>query len=33
MRFGAHSNIFTEFWSDDQLGILDAAAALGLDCF
>jgi D-psicose/D-tagatose/L-ribulose 3-epimerase len=33
MRFGAHSYIFTEFWSDDQLGILDAAAALGLDCF
>jgi D-psicose/D-tagatose/L-ribulose 3-epimerase len=33
MRFGAHSYIFTESWSDDQLGILDTAAALGLDCF
>jgi D-psicose/D-tagatose/L-ribulose 3-epimerase len=33
MRFGAHSYIFTEFWADDQLDILDTAAALGLDCF
>ena len=33
MRLGAHSYIFTESWSDDQLGILDTAAALGLDCF
>lgn len=33
MRFGAHSYIFTEFWADDQIGILDTAAALGLDCF
>jgi D-psicose/D-tagatose/L-ribulose 3-epimerase len=33
MKFGAHGYIFTEFWADDQLGILDTAAALGLDCF
>lgn len=33
MRFGAHSYIFTEFWTDDRLDILDTAAALGLDCF
>jgi D-psicose/D-tagatose/L-ribulose 3-epimerase len=33
MRFGAHSYIFTEFWSDDQIGILDTVAGLGLDCF
>jgi len=33
MRFGAHSYIFTEFWSDDRIGILDTVAGLGLDCF
>lgn len=33
MKFGAHSFIFTERWADDQIGILDVAAGLGLDCF
>lgn len=33
MRFGAHSYIFTEFWSDDRLDLLDTVVALGLDCF
>lgn len=33
MKFGAHSYIFTEFWTDDRLAILDTVAALGLDCF
>jgi D-psicose/D-tagatose/L-ribulose 3-epimerase len=33
MKYGAHSYIFTETWTDDQLHILDTAAELGLDCF
>ncbi len=33
MKFGAHSYIFTDRWCDGCLGILDEAAALGLDCF
>jgi len=33
MKYGAHSYIFTEYWADDQLHILDTAAELGLDCF
>ncbi len=33
MKYGAHCFLFTERWSDDQLGILDAANELGLDCF
>jgi D-psicose/D-tagatose/L-ribulose 3-epimerase len=33
MKYGAHSYIFTEYWSDDQLHILDTVAELGLDCF
>jgi D-psicose/D-tagatose/L-ribulose 3-epimerase len=32
MRYGAHSYIFTENWSDLHLNILDAARELGLDC-
>jgi D-psicose/D-tagatose/L-ribulose 3-epimerase len=31
MKFGAHSYLFTERWSDDSLPILDQAQALGLD--
>jgi D-psicose/D-tagatose/L-ribulose 3-epimerase len=30
MKYGAHSYIFTERWSDDQLHILDTAKELGL---
>jgi D-psicose/D-tagatose/L-ribulose 3-epimerase len=33
MKYGAHSYIFTEYWTDDQLHILDTAAELRLDCF
>ncbi|GAB4532894.1 MAG: sugar phosphate isomerase/epimerase [Anaerolineae bacterium] len=33
MKYGAHSYIFSERWSDDQLHLLDTARALGLDCF
>jgi D-psicose/D-tagatose/L-ribulose 3-epimerase len=33
MKFGAHSYIFTDTWTDDCLPILDQAKALGLDCF
>ena len=33
MKFGAHSYIFTERWSDQSLPILHTAKALGLDCF
>ena len=33
MKFGSHSYIFSERWSDDCLPILDSAKALGLDCF
>jgi D-psicose/D-tagatose/L-ribulose 3-epimerase len=31
VRFGAHCYLFTDRWSDDQLGLLDRAVALGLD--
>ncbi|MGC8781298.1 MAG: sugar phosphate isomerase/epimerase family protein [Anaerolineae bacterium] len=33
MKFGAHSFIFTERWTDERIGVLDLVAALGLDCF
>lgn len=33
MKFGAHSYIFADRWSDQSLAILDEAKALGLDCF
>jgi D-psicose/D-tagatose/L-ribulose 3-epimerase len=33
MKYGAHSYIFTEYWTDARLHILDTAAELGLDCF
>ena len=33
MKFGSHSYIFTDRWTDDSLPILDTAKALGLDCF
>ena len=33
MKYGAHSYIFTEYWTDEQLHILDTAAELGLNCF
>ena len=33
MKYGAHCYLFTERWSDDQLGLLDAIKELGLDCF
>jgi len=32
MKFGSHSFIFTDHWSDQSLSILDQAKALGLDC-
>lgn len=32
MRFGAHSYVFTDRWSDECLCILEQAQALGLDC-
>ena len=32
MKFGSHSYIFTDRWSDDSLGVLDVARKLGLDC-
>ncbi len=31
IRFGAHCYLFTARWSDEQLGLLDTARALGLD--
>lgn len=31
IRYGAHCYLFTDRWSDDQLGLLDQASALGLD--
>lgn len=31
MKFGAHSYIFTDRWSDDTLSVLDEAKELGLD--
>ncbi len=33
MKYGAHSYLFTDRWSDDCLEFLDATAELGLDCF
>ena len=33
MKYGAHCYLFTDRWSDGQLGLLDAAKELGLDCF
>jgi len=33
MKFGAHSYVFTDRWSDDSLPILDTTAELGLECF
>lgn len=33
MRYGAHSFIFTERWSDESLDILNRARDLGLSCF
>ena len=33
MKYGAHSYIFTEYWTDEQLHLLDTAVELGLDCF
>ena len=33
MRYGAHSYIFTERWSDDQLHVLDLVKELGLSMF
>lgn len=31
IRYGAHCYLFTDRWADDQLGLLDTVAALGLD--
>ena len=31
IRYGAHCHLFTDRWSDDQLGLLDKATRLGLD--
>jgi D-psicose/D-tagatose/L-ribulose 3-epimerase len=33
MKFGSHSYIFTDRWTDDSLHHLEAASELGLDCF
>ena len=33
MKFGAHSYIFTDVWSDEKLPILDEVKALTLDFF
>jgi D-psicose/D-tagatose/L-ribulose 3-epimerase len=33
MKFGAHTYIFTDHWSDDCLAVLDTAKELTLDCF
>jgi len=33
MKFGSHSYLFSERWSDDCLPFLDTARELGLDCF
>ena len=33
MKYGAHCYLFTDRWSDGQLGLLDTAKELGLDCF
>ncbi|HUT26281.1 MAG TPA: sugar phosphate isomerase/epimerase family protein [Sumerlaeia bacterium] len=32
MKFGAHTYVFTDRWSDDCLRLLDLAKQLGLDC-
>jgi D-psicose/D-tagatose/L-ribulose 3-epimerase len=32
MKFGAHTYVFTDRWSDDCLHLLDSAKQLGLDC-
>ena len=32
IKYGAHCYIFTERWSDESLGLLEAARGLGLDC-
>ncbi len=33
VKFGAHSYVFTDRWSDDKVTILDTVKELGLDCF
>jgi len=33
MKYGAHCYLFTNRWSDEQLGLLDTARELGLDMF
>jgi D-psicose/D-tagatose/L-ribulose 3-epimerase len=33
MKHGAHCYLFTDRWADDQLGLLDEARGLGLDCW
>jgi len=33
MKLGLHCYLFTERWSDDCLGVLDTARALGAECF
>lgn len=33
MKFGSHSYIFTERWSDERVDVLEVVKALGLDCF
>ena len=33
MKYGAHSYIFIDRWSDEHLEILDQVKELGLDCF
>jgi len=32
MKFGAHSYIFTDSWTDESIGILETVKGLGLDC-
>lgn len=32
MKYGFHSFLFTDRWSDQTLGVLDTAATLGADC-
>ena len=32
MKFGAHSYLFSDCWSDDCLHVLDIASELGLEC-
>jgi D-psicose/D-tagatose/L-ribulose 3-epimerase len=33
MKFGSHSYIFTDRWSDDSLPVLEQVKEAGLDCF